>query len=109
MTTAIRKHFRDFVAIAVLIVVALVASYIIVQHQRLRIPIFESKPFELKAEFQTAQAVVPGQGQTINVAGVGSPGCGSATSRTSSSSTGSAWSRSRSTASSCRSTATRRS
>ena len=38
--------------------------------QRLRIPILEEKPFELKAEFETAQAVVPGQGQTIRVAGV---------------------------------------
>ena len=70
MTTAIRKHLRDFIAIAVLIVVGLVATYIIVQQQRLRIPILEEKPFELKAEFATAQAVVPGQGQTINVAGV---------------------------------------
>jgi phospholipid/cholesterol/gamma-HCH transport system substrate-binding protein len=70
MTTAIRKHLRDFIAVAVLVVVALVASYIIVQKQRLRIPFLESKPFELKADFQTAQAVVPGQGQTIRVAGV---------------------------------------
>jgi phospholipid/cholesterol/gamma-HCH transport system substrate-binding protein len=70
VTTAIRKHLRDFIAIAVLLVVGLVASYIIVQQQRLRIPILESKPFELKADFQTAQAVVPGQGQTIRVAGV---------------------------------------
>ena len=70
MTTAIRKHLRDFIAIAVLIIVGLVATYIIVQQQRLRIPILESKPFELNAEFSSAQAVVPGQGQTINVAGV---------------------------------------
>jgi phospholipid/cholesterol/gamma-HCH transport system substrate-binding protein len=70
VTTAIRKHLRDFIAIAVLIVVGLVATYIIVQQQRLRIPILEAKPFELKAEFSSAQAVVPGQGQTINVAGV---------------------------------------
>jgi phospholipid/cholesterol/gamma-HCH transport system substrate-binding protein len=70
VTTAIRKHLRDFIAIAVLIVVGLVATYIIVQQQRLRIPILESKPFELNAEFSSAQAVVPGQGQTINVAGV---------------------------------------
>jgi phospholipid/cholesterol/gamma-HCH transport system substrate-binding protein len=68
--TAIRKHLRDFIAIMVLVVVALIATYIIVQEQRLRIPILESKPFELKAEFSSAQAVVAGQGQTINVAGV---------------------------------------
>lgn len=70
MGTAIRKHLRDFVAIAAMLVVALTAAYIIVQNQRLRIPILEDKPFELKAEFETAQAVVPGQGQTIRVAGV---------------------------------------
>ena len=70
MSAAIRKHLRDFIAVAVLVVVALVATYIIVQQQRLRIPILESKPFELKAEFQSAQAVVPGQGQSIDVAGV---------------------------------------
>ncbi|MFL5891456.1 MAG: MlaD family protein, partial [Solirubrobacterales bacterium] len=68
--TAIRKHLRDFIAIMVLVVVAVIATYIVVQQQRLRIPILEDKPFELKAEFSTAQAVVAGQGQTINVAGV---------------------------------------
>jgi phospholipid/cholesterol/gamma-HCH transport system substrate-binding protein len=70
MATAIRKHLRDFIAVAVLIVVAAGISYYIFQEQRLRIPILEEKPFELKAEFETAQAVVPGQGQTIRVAGV---------------------------------------
>jgi phospholipid/cholesterol/gamma-HCH transport system substrate-binding protein len=70
MGTAIRKHLRDFVAITLLLIVSLAAAYVIVQNQRLRIPILEEKPFELKAEFQTAQAVVPGQGQTLRVAGV---------------------------------------
>lgn len=70
MAHAIRKHFRDFIAIALLLVVSLVVGYVIVQNQRLRIPILEEKPFELKAEFETAQAVVPGQGQTLRVAGV---------------------------------------
>ncbi len=70
MGTVIRKHLRDFVAVAVLFVVAAGVSLYILQEQRLRIPILEEKPFELKAEFETAQAVVPGQGQTIRVAGV---------------------------------------
>jgi phospholipid/cholesterol/gamma-HCH transport system substrate-binding protein len=70
MGTAIRKHLRDFIAITLLLVVALFISYVIVQNQRLRIPILEERPFELKAEFETAQAVVPGQGQTLRVAGV---------------------------------------
>ncbi len=70
MGTAIKKHARDFAAIAALLVAGLLVSYVIVQEQRLRIPILEERPFELKAEFETAQAVVPGQGQTIRVAGV---------------------------------------
>ncbi len=70
MGTVIRKHARDFAAIAFLVVVGSVIGYAILQEQRLRIPILEEKPFELKAEFQTAQAVVPGQGQTLRVAGV---------------------------------------
>ena len=49
---------------------AVFATYIIVQNQRLRIPLLEEKPFELKAEMTTAQAVTPGQGQTVRVAGV---------------------------------------
>ena len=70
MSTAIRKHLRDFIAVAALIVVAVAVSLYIVQEQRLRIPVLEEKPFELRAEFETAQAVVPGQGQSLRVAGV---------------------------------------
>jgi phospholipid/cholesterol/gamma-HCH transport system substrate-binding protein len=70
MLTAIRAHLRDFLAILGLALVALVATGIIVQEQRLRIPVLEERPFELKAEMQTAQAVMPGQGQTVRVAGV---------------------------------------
>ena len=70
MMTAIRKNLRNFVAVVALIVIAAGVSYYILQEQRLRIPILEEKPFELKAEFETAQAVVPGQGQTLRVAGV---------------------------------------
>jgi phospholipid/cholesterol/gamma-HCH transport system substrate-binding protein len=70
MGKTIRAHLRDFLAILGLLIVALVATYIIVQNQRLRIPLLEEKPFELKAEMTTAQAVTPGQGQTVRVAGV---------------------------------------
>jgi phospholipid/cholesterol/gamma-HCH transport system substrate-binding protein len=70
MMVAIRKSLRDFIAVAVLIVIAAGITYYIFQEQRLRIPILEEKPFELKADFETAQAVVPGQGQTVRVAGV---------------------------------------
>ena len=70
MMTAIRKSLRNFIAVVVLILISAGVSYYILQEQRLRIPILEEKPFELKAEFQTAQAVVAGQGQTLRVAGV---------------------------------------
>jgi phospholipid/cholesterol/gamma-HCH transport system substrate-binding protein len=70
MGAAIRKHLRDFLAVAGLCAIALATVYVILQQQRLRIPILEQKPFQLKAEFETAQAVTPGQGQTVVVAGV---------------------------------------
>ena len=70
MATTIRKHLRDFIAIAALLVLAVAITGYILEKQRLRIPVLEEKPFELKAEFTTAQAVVPGQGQSIRVAGV---------------------------------------
>jgi phospholipid/cholesterol/gamma-HCH transport system substrate-binding protein len=70
MTKAIRDHLRDFLAVLGLLLVGLVSTWIIVQNERLRIPVIEERPFELKAEMETAQAVTPGQGQTVRVAGV---------------------------------------
>jgi phospholipid/cholesterol/gamma-HCH transport system substrate-binding protein len=70
MTHAIKKHFRDFIAIAVLAAIGLGTAYYILNEQRLRIPGLEDKPFTLKAEFSDAQGVMPGQGQTIRVAGM---------------------------------------
>lgn len=70
MGTVIRKHARDFIALALLLVVGVGVAYVIVQEQRLRIPVLEERPFELKAEMETAQAVVAGQGQSLRVAGV---------------------------------------
>jgi phospholipid/cholesterol/gamma-HCH transport system substrate-binding protein len=70
--TAIRKHLGDFIALLVLVVIAIgVSGYIIAnQDARPRIPFFESKAFTLKAAFSNAQAVTPGQGQSVRVAGV---------------------------------------
>ena len=70
MARLVREQLRNVVAVTAVMAIAAVTSYVILQEQRLRIPILEEKPFELKAEFETAQAVVPGQGQTIRVAGV---------------------------------------
>lgn len=70
MGTAIRRHLRDVLAVAGLVVVGVAITWVIVQNQGLRIPVLEERPFELKAELETAQAVTPGQGQTVRVAGV---------------------------------------
>ena len=51
------------------VIAAGVGGYILA-NQRLRFPVIEAKPFKLKAEFSTAQAVTPGQGQTVRVSGV---------------------------------------
>jgi phospholipid/cholesterol/gamma-HCH transport system substrate-binding protein len=72
--TAIRKHLRDFVAILVLLVVALAVAVVILGNQRLSlpagVPVLGKDFFELEAALDTAQAVTPGQGQTVNIAGV---------------------------------------
>ncbi|MBA3327697.1 MAG: MCE family protein [Solirubrobacterales bacterium] len=70
MTRAIRKYARNFSAIIVLAVIGLAVGGYILSQQRLRFPIIEDKPFQLKAELSTAQAVAPGQGQTVRVSGV---------------------------------------
>jgi phospholipid/cholesterol/gamma-HCH transport system substrate-binding protein len=70
MMRAIRKSLRDFIAVAVLMAISLGTAFYIIQHQRLRIPFVEEKAFILEAEFSDAQGVMPGQGQTIRVAGM---------------------------------------
>lgn len=70
MTRAIRKHAWDFVAIVVLVVLAAVVAVYILSNERLRFPFFQSSPYTLNAEFQTLQAVTPGQGQTVRISGV---------------------------------------
>jgi phospholipid/cholesterol/gamma-HCH transport system substrate-binding protein len=68
--TAIRKHALDFGAIVGLVVIALGVAGYVLAHQRVRFPIIQARQFTLKAQFVTAQAVTPGQGQTIRVSGV---------------------------------------
>ena len=70
MKRAIRENLVNFIAILGLMAIAVGVSYYILQNQRLRIPYLEEKPFVLKAEFSTGQAVIAGQGQTVRVAGV---------------------------------------
>jgi phospholipid/cholesterol/gamma-HCH transport system substrate-binding protein len=74
MRQAISKHLRDFVAIVFLVVVAAGVAGYILSNQRFYlpkwVPLVGKDFFTLKGEFQTAQAVTPGQGQTVDIAGV---------------------------------------
>jgi phospholipid/cholesterol/gamma-HCH transport system substrate-binding protein len=68
MKRAIKNHLVDFIAICVLIVLAAAVSGYVLSHERLSWP--WSSQYTLNAEFQTGQAVTPGQGQTVRVSGV---------------------------------------
>jgi phospholipid/cholesterol/gamma-HCH transport system substrate-binding protein len=74
MRRAIEKHLRDFIALFFMALVALgTTSYILSQerfHLPSWVPALGSDFYKLNVELQTGQAVVPGQGQTINIAGV---------------------------------------
>ena len=70
MRTAIRKHLRDFLALVALSAVAAFVGIYILGQQGFRFPLLSEKPFKLNAELDNAQAVTPGQGQTVQVAGV---------------------------------------
>jgi phospholipid/cholesterol/gamma-HCH transport system substrate-binding protein len=70
MRHAIRHHMTDFVALLGLFAIGLAIGAYILSNQRLRFPLIEDKPFVVKAELSDAQAVTPGQGQTVRVAGV---------------------------------------
>ena len=70
MKRAVKAHLGDFVALIVLFAVAAVVAGYILENQRLRFPVIEEKAFKIKAEFETVQAVMPGQGQTVRVSGI---------------------------------------
>jgi len=74
MRRAVRAHLRDFVALVALVAIGLVVTGVILAQQRQPypswIPFLGDDQFELKVELDTAQAVTPGQGQTVNIAGV---------------------------------------
>ena len=71
---AIRKHARDFAFVIGLVLVALLVGGYILSNQRFYlphwVPALGSDFVDYKAQFATAQSVTPGQGQTVQVAGV---------------------------------------
>jgi phospholipid/cholesterol/gamma-HCH transport system substrate-binding protein len=74
MMRQIKKQARVFVAILFLFVAALGIGGYILSNQRFYlpawVPVLGSDFYTVKAELPTGQAVVPGQGQTVNIAGV---------------------------------------
>src|SRR3712207_2867995 len=70
MRDAIRKNLRLFLLIVVFMSLGVAVGTYILARQRLRFPIVEEKPFQLKMELANAQAVTPGQGQTVRVSGI---------------------------------------
>jgi phospholipid/cholesterol/gamma-HCH transport system substrate-binding protein len=74
MKRALRAHLRDVLAIAGLILAGLFAVSVILINQRAVlpnwVPLIGSDRFELKADFSTAQAVTPGQGQSVDISGI---------------------------------------
>ena len=74
MIRQIKKHARVFVAIVFLFVLAVGIAGYILSNQRFYlpawVPVLGTDFYTVKAELPSGQAVVPGQGQTVNIAGV---------------------------------------
>ena len=70
MIFAIRKHWKDFLAIFGMAIIGLAIGVYILNQQSLRFPLVQEKPKQIEIELSNAQAVQPGQGQTVRVAGV---------------------------------------
>ncbi len=70
MKRAIKTHAMDVAAIVALLILSLAVAGYVLNHERLRFPFIQASPFTINAEFSTAQAVTPGQGQSVRVSGV---------------------------------------
>ncbi len=69
----IERYRTAFLAVVTMIVVAAAVGGYILAHENLKlpgwVPVLGRSYFTLKADFQTAQAVTPGQGQAVTIAG----------------------------------------
>jgi phospholipid/cholesterol/gamma-HCH transport system substrate-binding protein len=74
MRRAIREHTRDFLAIIAVVVLSTATLLFILYHQKAAFPswfpVLGQDFYELNAEFSSAQAVTPGQGQAVQIAGI---------------------------------------
>src|SRR5580692_11055429 len=69
----IERYRTAFISVVVMVVVAAAVGGYILAHENLKlpgwVPVLGHSYYSLKAEFQTAQAVTPGQGQAVTIAG----------------------------------------
>ena len=69
----IERYRTAFIAVVTMIVLAAGTAGYILAHERLHVPawvpVIGRESFVLKGEFSTAQAVTPGQGQSVTIAG----------------------------------------
>jgi phospholipid/cholesterol/gamma-HCH transport system substrate-binding protein len=69
----IARYQKAFIAVVSMIVIAALVGGYILAHENLKlpgwVPVLGSNYFVLHGEFQTAQAVTPGQGQAVTIAG----------------------------------------
>ncbi|MCW3034112.1 MAG: phospholipid/cholesterol/gamma-HCH transport system substrate-binding protein [Solirubrobacteraceae bacterium] len=69
----IERYRTAFIAVVTMVVIAAAVGGYILAHENLHlpgwVPVLGHDYYELKADFQTAQAVTPGQGQAVTIAG----------------------------------------
>jgi phospholipid/cholesterol/gamma-HCH transport system substrate-binding protein len=69
----IERYRTAFISVITMIVIAVAVGGFILAHENLKlpswVPVLGHESFILKADFQTAQAVTPGQGQAVTIAG----------------------------------------
>jgi phospholipid/cholesterol/gamma-HCH transport system substrate-binding protein len=69
----IERYRSSFIAVVTMVLIAAVVGGYILAHQNLHlpgwVPVLGRDFYTLKAKFQTAQAVTPGQGQAVTIAG----------------------------------------
>jgi phospholipid/cholesterol/gamma-HCH transport system substrate-binding protein len=69
----IERYRSAFIAVVTMVVIAAGVGGYVLAHENLKlpswVPVLGHSYFNLEAEFQTAQAVTPGQGQAVTIAG----------------------------------------
>jgi phospholipid/cholesterol/gamma-HCH transport system substrate-binding protein len=69
----IERYRTAFISVVTMIVIAALVGGYVLAHENLHlpgwVPVLGHEYYDLKAEFQTAQAVTPGQGQAVTIAG----------------------------------------